>query len=161
NTTDPSHPAILFNLVLQPQFAKSIPLEFNQGVDLGFASLDVSAEATAGFAIGASVNFGVGIDLGQIGGGGLTTGTRMNTLNGGRGVRYAVGMTAPLPVRVNGRLSGDVSLSIKVLAFDGTTKDIALNLSKSAMAGNTDRDGLVSELNQALATALTTAGFTG
>ncbi len=59
--------SVTFDIALGANFEKSIDLDFNSGLDVGFAQLNVAGGAQATFAANAGVELTVGIDLDPIG----------------------------------------------------------------------------------------------
>ncbi len=151
--------SVQFNINLGTQFTKSVDLNFDAGLNVGFAQLSVAGGAAASFTANAGVNLTVGVDLDPIGSGTVSASTLLSTLNQGRGAQFKVGMFGSA-VNSSGKNSPatDLTLNVAVNQFGGNVTNISVTVPAAKVGDNTSLSDLAQDLTDALK-ALSIAGL--
>ena len=118
-------------------FERSVDLDFNRNIALGpLGDLELVATAQAEASIDLDFSIQIGVSLGSlpvvtsVGGE-----TPLASLDGGRGIRRAVGIAAANPP-VGFVLTEDLSIPIEIIESDGSTTVLSMALSADATTDN-------------------------
>ncbi len=142
-----------FNIALGTTFTKTIDLDFDKGLDVGFTQLSIAGDVDATLTANAGVELTVGLDLDPSGvGQTITNSTLLSSLDKGRGLPVKVGRLGA-SVNSSGRNSPatDLTMAFTVHRFGGITNSINVAVPAAQVADNTNLSDLARDLSQAIA----------
>ncbi|MCC6508377.1 MAG: hypothetical protein IT423_04670, partial [Pirellulaceae bacterium] len=143
---------VTFNVAMGTTFTKSVELNFDQGLDVGFAQLSVAGSVDATITANAGVEFTVGLDLDAIGSGQVVSATTsLNTLDKGRGVQVKVGrLGAPVNSSGRGTTASSLTLALAVSRYGNLSDNVSVTIPAAQVADNTSLTDLARDLSDAL-----------
>ncbi len=143
--------SVQFNIKLGTEFEKSIELNFDEGVDVGFAQLSIAGGAAATLTAQAGVELTVGIDLDPVGVANVTNGTLLSTLNQGRGAQVKTGLVGTA-VNSSGKSSPvtDLNLNLLVSQYGNISTAVNVTVPAATISDNASLDDLAADLNSAI-----------
>ncbi|MEZ6088771.1 MAG: hypothetical protein R3C05_12255 [Pirellulaceae bacterium] len=142
---------VTFDIDLGAEYRRSVDLNFNQGLDVGFAELSVAGAGQAEFIARAGVELAVGIDLQRPGSGTtIESSTLLSELDNGRGARVNVGVIGAT-ISSSGRPSTvpdeGLTLKVRVDQYGDASDLVEVNVSKPLVEDNTSLEDLAADLN--------------
>ncbi|MCA9125996.1 MAG: DNRLRE domain-containing protein, partial [Planctomycetales bacterium] len=143
---------VAFNLSIASEFTETISLNFDEGLDVGFAQLGIAGGGDGVFTATAGAELRVGFDLdppssGEV----LADSTLLSALDEGRGLVVEVGITGS-PVSTNGQSTplAAQTLSFDVSQLDTASIEVSVTVPQSEIADNISVDDLAADLNAQL-----------
>ncbi|MEZ6089227.1 MAG: hypothetical protein R3C05_14590 [Pirellulaceae bacterium] len=144
---DYSPRSVSFNIALGTQFTRSIELDFDAGLDVGFADLSVVGGAEASFIANAGIELTVGLDLERPGSDrAVDASVKLSELDDGRGTPLKVGVTGT-PV-ADGNIGTEANLNLSINRFDASSLEaMSVTVSAIEIGDNTSLGDLATDLN--------------
>ena len=147
--------SVQFRIALGTEFTKTIDLNFDAGLDVGFTSLNVAGGAAANLTADAGVELTVGIDLSPAAVS-ITDSTPLSSLNYGSGAQLKVGMIGSL-INSSGQAAAPVTLKLNVQRFGGLSSVVEVSVPNTpqtdgsrTLADNTSLRDLAADLTSKL-----------
>ncbi|MEO1615268.1 MAG: hypothetical protein AAFV88_05425, partial [Planctomycetota bacterium] len=159
--------SVQFKLSLGDEFRRQVELDFDEGLDLGFAQLGVAGGGVGELIASAGVDLTVGLDLQPPGSSTeIDDTTLLGSLDEGRGTAVAVAMTGTtIPSAGRPATSSDVTLALEISQLgDGDSAAapdsalLSVTVNAATLADNTSVDDLAADLNLLLANVFDASG---